>query len=126
MLKIENVDLEFPTIGKEPTFGFADEFIEKTMLSGKIKRIYKGRRFYATFNYGFLLEEQRQKIETLLQTQRTQGYLTAEINTPYGSYTGEVILELNNNQTRFMYSDVLKDYVWTNWTLTLKAVGYAD
>lgn len=126
MLKIENVDLEFPTIGKEPTFGFSDEFIEKTMLSGKIKRIYKGRRFYATFSYGYLLETQRQTIQTLLQTQRQQGYLSAVINTPYGQYTGNVILELNGNQTRFAYSEVLQDYVWTNWTLTLKAVAYAD
>lgn len=126
MLKIENIDLEFPTIGKTPSFGFSDEFVEKTMMSGKIKRIYKGRRFYATFSYGYLLDEQRAIIDELLQTQRVKGALVVKCTTPYGEFDGDAILELNNNQARYLYSDVLKDYVWTNWTLTLKAVSYVD
>lgn len=124
MLKIENVDLEYPQIGKEPTMGYSDEYIEKTMMSGLIKRIYKGKRFYATFSYPYLLERERATLNSLLNTQRVQGYLNVVIDTPFGQYSGQAILELSNDQTRFMYSNVLDDYVWTNWSITLKGARY--
>lgn len=124
MLKVENINIEYPQIGKEPTMGYSDEYIEKTMMSGLIKRIYKGKRFYATFSYPYLLEKERATINSLLATQRTQGYLNVVIDTPFGQYAGQAILELGNDQTRFMYSNVLQDYVWTNWSITLKGARY--
>lgn len=124
MLKVENINIEYPQIGKEPTMGYSDEYIEKTMMSGLIKRIYKGKRFYATFSYPYLLENERATINSLLATQRTQGYLNVVIDTPFGQYAGQAILELGNDQTRFMYSNVLQDYVWTNWSITVKGARY--
>lgn len=124
MLKVENINIEYPQIGKEPTMGYSDEYIEKTMMSGLIKRIYKGKRFYATFSYPYLLEKERATINSLLATQRSQGYLNVVIDTPFGRYAGQAILELGNDQTRFMYSNVLQDYVWTNWSITLKGARY--
>lgn len=126
MLKINNIDMELPQIGKEPTMGYSDEFIEKTMISGKIRRIYKGKRFYATFSYAFLTAEQIETLNTLLSAQRQNGYLNVGISSPFGNYNGQAIIELNNNQTRFKYDEDLQDYVWINWTLTVKGVNYAD
>ena len=126
MLKINNVDMELPQMGKSPTMGYTDEYVEKTMISGKIRRIYKGRRFSATFSYAYMTEEERNVLDTLFAEQRQNGYLTAQIDSPYGTYNGQVILEIKKEQTRFAYSEVLQSYVWTNWQLTLKGVPYAD
>lgn len=126
MLMINNIDMELPQIGREPTMGYADEYIEKTMISGKIRRIYKGRRFYANFSYGFLTAEQRAIVNSLLAAQRQYGYLSVQISSPYGTYNGQAIIELGQEQTRFKYDEEAQDYVWTNWTLTLKGVDYDD
>lgn len=126
MLTINGIDMELPQIGREPTMGYADEYTEKTMISGKIRRIYKGRRFYANFSYGFLTAEQRATINSLLAAQRQNGYLTVQISSPYGTYNGQAIIELGQEQTRFKYDEEAQDYVWTNWTLTLKGVDYDD
>lgn len=126
MLTINGIDMELPQIGREPTMGYADEYVEKTMISGKIRRIYKGRRFYANFSYAFLTAEQRTTVNSLLAAQRQNGYLTVQISSPFGSYNGQAIIELGQEQTRFAYSDVLGEYVWTNWDLTLKGVDYDD
>lgn len=126
MLTINNIDMELPQMGREPTMGYADEYVEKTMISGKIRRIYKGRRFYANFSYGFLTAEQRATMNSLLAAQRQNGYLTVQISSPYGTYNGQAIMELGQEQTRFKYDEEAQDYVWTNWTLTLKGVDYDD
>lgn len=126
MLTINGIDMELPQIGREPTMGYADEYVEKTMISGKIRRIYKGRRFYANFSYAFLTAEQRTTVNSLLAVQRQNGYLDVQISSPFGSYNGQAIIELGQEQTRFAYSDVLGEYVWTNWDLTLKGVDYDD
>ena len=126
MLVINDIDMELPQIGRDPTMGYADEYIEKTMISGKIRRIYRGKRFYANFSYAFLTAEQRATLNSLLAAQRQNGYLTVEINTPFGEYYGKAIIELNQEQTRFKYDETAQDYVWTNWALTLKAVDYDD
>jgi hypothetical protein len=126
MLTINGIDMELPQIGREPTMGYADEYVEKTMISGKIRRIYKGRRFYANFSYAFLTAEQRTTVNSLLAAQRQNGYLDVQISSPFGSYNGQAIIELGQEQTRFAYSDVLGEYVWTNWDLTLKGVDYDD
>lgn len=126
MLKINGIDMELPQMGRDPTMGYADEYIEKTMISGKIRRIYKGRRFYANFSYAFLTAEQRATVNSLLAAQRQNGYLTVQISSPFGTYNGQAIIELGQEQTRFKYDEDADDYVWTNWTLTLKGVDYDD
>lgn len=124
MLKINSIDMELPQIGREPTMGYADEYVEKTMISGKIRRIYKGRRFYANFSYAFLTAEQRTTVNSLLAAQRQNGYLDVQISSPFGTYNGQAIIELGQEQTRFKYDETLQDYVWVNWQLTLKGVDY--
>lgn len=126
MLKINNIDMELPQMGKEPKMGYAEEYVEKTMLSGKIRRIYRGKRFYATFSYAYLTSEQRTIIQQLLAAQEQSGYVTVQISSPYGTFSGQAIMELNQQQTRFAYSDVLKDYVWVDWQITVKGVEYAQ
>lgn len=122
MLTINGENWELPQIGKEPTMGYSDEYIEKTMISGKIRRIYKGRRFYAQFYYGYLTAEQRLNLENLLATQREQGYLAVNISNQYGSFSGEAIIDLNENQRSF---DPKND-TWLDWQISLKAVDYDD
>ena len=124
MLKINNIDMELPQMGREPTMGYADEYVEKTMISGKICRIYKGRRFYANFSYAYLTADQKATLNSLLASQRQNGYLTVQISSPFGSYNGQAIIELGQEQTRFKYDETLQDYVWVNWQLTLKGVDY--
>ena len=34
MLKINGIDMELPQIGRELTMGYADEYVERTMISG--------------------------------------------------------------------------------------------
>ena len=126
MLKINGIDMELPQIGREPTMGYADEYVEKTMISGKIRRIYKGRRFSATFSYAYLTSSQRNTLDTLLAAQRQNGYLTAQIDSPFGTYNGQVIMTLDKEQTRFKYDEALGEYVWVNWQLILKGVPYAN
>lgn len=126
MLKINNIDMELPQMGKEPQMGYAEEYVEKTMLSGKIRRIYRGKRFYATFSYAYLTSEQRTIIQQLLAAQEQSGYVTIQISSPYGTFSGQAIMELNQQQTRFAYSDVLNDYVWVDWQITVKGVEYAS
>ena len=126
MLKINNIDMELPQMGKEPQMGYAEEYVEKTMLSGKIRRIYRGKRFYATFSYAYLTSEQRTTIQQLLAAQEQSGYVTVQISSPYGTFSGQAIMELNQQQTRFAYSEVLGDYVWVDWQITVKGVEYAQ
>lgn len=126
MLTINNIDMELPQMGKEPQMGYAEEYVEKTMLSGKIRRIYRGKRFYATFSYAYLTSEQRTIIQQLLAAQEQSEYVTVQISSPYGTFSGQAIMELNQQQTRFAYSEVLGDYVWVNWQITVKSVEYAS
>ena len=126
MLTINGIDMELPQIGKEPKMGYAEEYVEKTMLSGKIRRIYRGKRFYATFSYAYLTSEQRTIIQQLLAAQEQSGYVTIQISSPYGTFSGQAIMELNQQQTRFAYSEVLGDYVWVDWQITVKGVEYAS
>ena len=124
MLQIEGIDFELPQMGREPKMGYADEFMEKTMISGKIRRVYKGKRFFATFSYAFLTEDQINSLNALLTTQRQKGFLDVIISSPFGNYTGECIIELGSDQTRFKYDADTGKYVWINWSLSLKGVNY--
>ena len=116
--------MDLPQMVRGPTMGYADEYVEKTMISGKIRRIYKGRRFYANFSYAYLTAEQKATLNSLLAAQRQNGYLTVQMSSPFGSYNGQAIIELGQEQTRFKYDETLQDYVWVYWQLTLKGVDY--
>ena len=126
MLNIEGINFDLPQIGREPKMGYSDEFIEKVMISGKIRRIFKGKRFYATFSYAFLTDEQILIFNSLLDQQRQQGYLNVEIDTAFGSYKGSAIVELNGDQTRFKYDRETGKYLWINWQLSIKGVDYGS
>lgn len=121
MLRIENIDFEFSTMNKEPEFGYTEEYKEYTMLSGKKRRVYKpGSRLNATFSYAYLTDEQKAQLYSVLTTQRTQGFLRAEIDTAKGAFVGNVHMEINNSQTRFAF--INGKYVWTNYEITLQGV----
>lgn len=124
MLIINGTEWELPQINKEPEMGYADEYIEKTMISGRIRRIYRGKRFYAKFSYPFLLQEQIDQLNQLLAAQRRTGTLSVEISAPNDSYKGEAILEVNDRQKRFKFNAKTNEAVWTNWQLNIKAATY--
>lgn len=119
MLILNGENWELSQIGKEPVMGYSDEYIEKTMISGMIRRIYLGRRFYANFYYGFFTPEQTTKFEELLKAQRKNGYITAIISNPYGSFDGKAIIDLNENQRRFSE----ENNVWLDWSVSLKSLN---
>lgn len=121
MLKIESIDLEFATMNKEPEFGYEEEYKEYTMLSGKKRRVYKkGRRLVATVEYAYLTDEQIAQIYSILDIQKTKGYLRAEISTAKGDFSGNVNISLDNKQTRF--GMVNGRFVWLNFELTIQGV----
>lgn len=124
MFTINGQNWELPQSGKEPTMGYSDEYIEKTMISGKIRRIYKGRRFYANFYYGFLSENQKTSFEDMLATQRRNGYLTVQIDSPYGTWSGQAIIDGNNNQRRFIADPKTGERRWLDWNISVTAVDY--
>ena len=124
MFEINGENWELPQSGREPTMGYSDEYIEKTMISGKIRRIYKGRRFYASFHYPFLSDAQKSAYEALFATQRRNGSLSVEIDSPYGSWSGQAILDGNNNQRRFTADPMTGERKWLDWNITITAVDY--
>ena len=126
MLKIEGIDFELPQIGKTPKMGYADEYVEKTMISGKIRRIYTGKRFYATFSYAFLTAAQAAQVNSLLADQRQNGSVNVQINSPYGTYSGAAILEVASDQTRFSIDPNTGECVWVDWQMSIKGVDYAS
>lgn len=126
MLFINSVNFELPQMGKEPKVGFEDEYVEKKMISGMIKRIYTGRRFKASFSYAFLTDGQRKTLYNFLSNQRERGYVDVVVSTPDITYSGQAILELNGELTRFKYDSDSGEYVWTNWQMSLKGVACAN
>lgn len=122
MLNIEGIDFELPQINKTPKMGYSEEFIEKTMISGKKKRIYKGRRFSAVFSYAVLTEDQINTFNELLELQRQQGYLNVELSSPFGTYAGGATIDIDEQQTRFKINRQTGAATWANWQLTLKAI----
>lgn len=126
MIKFNNVDFELPTLGKEPQIGYEDEFIEKKMLSGKIRRIYKGKRFYAVFRYAYLTDAQINQLNQILTSQRDTGYISAKISTPFGDFNGNAILTVDKSTTMFKKDKETGKYVWINYSVQLKAVDLAE
>lgn len=120
MLIIQGIDFNLPQINKEPKMGYEQEYIEKKMVSGKIRRIHKGKRFVATFSFAFLTGDQKASLQGVMEHQRIHGYVTAQIQTPFGSFNGNVNVELGSEQTRFKYDKTAQDYVWTDWQIVLR------
>ena len=126
MLQVEGVNIEYPQIGREPQMGYTEEYVEKTMISGKIRRIYRGKRFNATFSYAFLTSEQITTIRQLMSAQRQRGYLDITINSPFGDFSGQAVIDLNSNQTRYKKNPDTGEFVWTNWQLSVIGTEYAE
>ena len=116
MFKIENEDLEYPTLAPNSKVGYDNEFKTYEMVSGKIRRVYIGKRFNATIKYGYLTPQQVSKIADILAIQRTKGYVDIQIDTAFGTYTGGAFLSVGN-QSRF--GKVNNQLVWTNYEITL-------
>lgn len=121
-IKLNGTSINFKAITKTPIVGYEDVFKSYTMISGKRRRVYEGKRFVARISYDWLTNEETSVLDGLLSAQRTSGVLTAEITTPFSTFTGDVSLDINSDQKRFMYSAVLGQAVWTNWTITLTGV----
>ena len=121
-------------MGKNPTFGYEEEFVEKRMLSGLIRRIYKGKRFVARVSFGTLLPAnsiqsheigaRANGVYWLLDKQRSNGYLYAEVTDPESkteTFKGNVFVDLDSSRRRFKWDTDLQDYVWTNYQLVITA-----
>lgn len=126
MIQVEGVDIEYPQIGREPQMGYTPEYIEKRMISGYIRRLYRGKRFNATFSYAFLTQEQIDEIRQLLDLQYQKGVLQIIISSPFGNYEGDAILELNGTQTRYKRDPDTGEFVWTNWRINVQGARYVD
>ena len=120
MIALNGVDFEINTMAANPKFGYVDEFREYPMLSGKIRRDIKGKRFSAEIAYGYLTDLQIASVYDLLDAQKTAGYLTAEITMPGGTFEGNVFLSVNNSQSRYYIKDGVG--CWTNWRIILTGV----
>ena len=120
MLKLGGIDFELSTLNKNAQFGSIVEYIEKKMISGKIRRIEKGKRFSAEFSYAYLTDEQRNVLMHLKNNQP----IYAEISTPDGIFKGEVYLDINDLITRFAF--INNKWVWSNYSITLTGVDYIE
>lgn len=134
MFKINGLDWELPQRAKTHSAGYEYEYIEHTMMSGKIRRLYKGKRFHATFSYGFLSNAQVLFIHKILAKQMEDGYCTIEMD--YGGMTnytfnGPAIITLNSDQQKFESYETGTDEssniwvsTWINWNLEIESVDY--
>lgn len=122
-------------MGRNPTFGYQQEYIEKRMVSGRIRRIYKGKRFTARIPFGTLLPAsdtmshmtnvRANGLYYLLDCQRQTGYLWAEVTDPESkdvTFKGNVVLDVDGSQRRFVWDAQAQDYVWTGYNLIITAV----
>lgn len=126
MLTLNGIDFELPTLCREPSCGYTYEYNEYTMISGRVRRVYKGRRFTITFSYGALTSSQLAYLKNALNNMQANGYVYMEADTPLGTFAGNVILTMNGEQTRFRmdYDKTTKTYtpVWINWSFTAKSM----
>lgn len=118
MFKINDVNFELSQIGAI-TCGYSDEYIEKTMLSGEIKRIYYGKRFLLTVTFAFLTNTQISDLKTIFDSQKNIGYVNLEFDNQYGKYEGEAFLDISNKQTRFKINEDGTS-TWIDWQFSLK------
>jgi hypothetical protein len=120
MINLGGIDFELPTMAPNPTFNYEQVYVERTMISGKLKRIYKGKRFTMSIAYGYLTDQQISNLYGLLNSQSINGFISASITTPDGNFTGNVMIDIDESQKRFTMKD--GKGIWTNWVVNLTGV----
>lgn len=132
------IDIEFPQISKDNyKVGYEPVYRERTTIGGQIQRKFLGYRMNISWSYPYLLEEQREKINNIfrwanrslsssasvhLKTDIQGNPMSADpVSAKSQIFDGYVYIDYNPTQTRFMYSETLGEYVWTNWTFTAKS-----
>lgn len=121
MINLGGINWELKTLAPDPEFNYQEEFVERKMISGKVRRIYKGKRMTFTATYGYLTDAQISNLYSLLDSQRSNGYVSATITTPSGTFEGNVSIEIDDSQKRYTHSDSL-GWIWTNWVIILTAI----
>lgn len=121
MINLGGINWELKTLARNPEFNYQEEFVERKMISGKVRRIYKGKRMTFTATYGYLTDTQISNLYSLLDSQRSNGYVSATITTPSGTFEGNVSIEIDDSQKRYTHSDSL-GWIWTNWVIILTAI----
>lgn len=116
MILINNEDWELDTIGKTPQIGYDYEYITKTVINGKIHRIYRGRRFFANITYGILTAEQVTKLLNLIKSD-----VTVKIRTPIDIFEGAAQIEITKMPSRFNKSNTAD--TWTEWKISITGVN---
>ena len=120
MINLGGIDFELNTLAPNPTFNYIDEYIERKMLSGKIRRIYKGKRFNCELVFVYLNEQQISNLYGLLNSQQNNGFISATITMPNGSFSGNVNLTIDEGQKRYAY--INNKWIWTNWKIIIDGV----
>jgi hypothetical protein len=120
MINLGGIDFELNTLAPNPEFNYQQVYVERTMISGKIRRIYKGKRMTMALVYGYLTEKQISDLYGLLASQQTNGFISAAITTPRGDFSGNVMIDIDESQKRFKIVD--GKGVWSNWVINLTGV----
>lgn len=116
MIIINNEDWELPQIGKEPEIGYEYEYITKTVISGKVHRVYRGRRFFANISYAFLDETRAADLLSLVKSD-----VNVSIRTPFDTFSGAAQIEITKMPTRFEKAGVYD--TWTEWKISIVGVN---
>lgn len=119
MINLGGIDFELKTMNKNPSFYFAEEFIERKMISGKVRRKYKGKRLIVELSYAYLTEQQISDLYGLLNSQQINGSIPAIIDTFNGPFTGDVNISIDEGQKRFKYDQNTNNWIWTNWNVSI-------
>lgn len=122
MIKLGGVDFELKTLAPNPKFGYTFEYVEKKMISGRVRRIYRGRRVQVELNYGYLTDEQISNLDGLMKSQNQNGFISIELDMPNGSFIGDANISVNNLQSRYAY--INGKWVWTNYEIILTGTSY--
>lgn len=116
MINLGGYDFELETLASNPKFGYTTEYREYNTVSGKLRRDVKGKRFSGTFSYAYLTTAEIGYVNALLDAQKTVGYISAEIDTSDGTFTGNVFLTIDDTQVRFSAGK------WINWKIVVTGV----
>lgn len=121
MINLGGIDFELNTLAPNPEFNYEEEYVERKMISGKLREIYKGKRMTFTATYAYLNSTQISQLYSLLDQQRANGCVSATITTPSGTFEGNVTITIDDTQKRFTYNSSL-GWIWSNWVILLTAV----
>ena len=121
MINLGGIDFELQTMAPEPTFNYEEVYVEKTMISGKLVRIYKGKRFTMSMAFVYLTDQQIINLYGLLSSQSQNGFITASITTPSGTFSGNVLIDVDESQKRFAIKE--GKGIWSNWIVNVKGVN---